>query len=183
MLDLIFFLILAGASSVADPASRGERDLAATFPRDSTEAEIRAVLEAQEEAWNRGDLEGFMTGYWESPDLVFTSGGRVQRGYATVLERYRATYGSGARMGWLSFSDLEVHALGADAAWALGSWALELESGRVAGVFTLVLERRDGAWKIVHDHTSRGPEAADAAPAADPEPRSPTPNDAREEPS
>lgn len=118
---------------------------------------IVALLEEQAAAWNRGDLEAFMDGYWDSPDLVFTSGGRVQRGWDITLERYRATYGSARQtMGRLSFTDLEVHALQPDGAWVLGRWALDRDIGQIGGVFTLVLEEMDDGWKIVHDHTSVG---------------------------
>ncbi len=123
------------------------------------EAEVRdqvlGVLRSQVQAWNQGDLDGFMDGYWRSPDLVFTSGGRVQRGWQTTLDRYRAAYGERKEtMGTLSFSDLEVHALGRGSAWVLGHWALETAEGPRGGIFTLVLRDVDGRWVIVHDHTS-----------------------------
>ncbi len=122
--------------------------------RDSVETAVRRLLEEQEEAWNDGDLEGFMRGYWDSPELVFTSGGSVHRGFGDLARRYRETYGSGAEMGRLAFSDLEVHPLGDSAAWALGAWALEHRGESLGGVFTLVLRRFSGEWRIVHDHTS-----------------------------
>ena len=91
--------------------------------RGSTKAAIADVLSTQVEAWNRGDLETFMDGYWNSPDLVFTSGGRVQRGWQTTLDRYRAAYGERTdTMGRLTFADLEVHELERESAWALTSW-------------------------------------------------------------
>lgn len=123
---------------------------------------ITAVLEDQAAAWNRGDLVAFMEGYWRSPDLVFTSGGRVQRGWQTTLDRYRATYGEApATMGRLAFRDLEVHSLSDRAAWVMGRWSLVLEGTERGGVFTLVFRQIDGEWRIVHDHTS-----ADPGPAA-----------------
>jgi ketosteroid isomerase-like protein len=120
---------------------------------------IRSVLDAQVEAWNRADLDGFMDGYWRSEDLVFTSGGHVQRGWQTTLDRYRASYGNSPEtMGRLSFSDLEIHPLADGAAWALGRWRLDYE-GRdpLGGIFSLVFRRVDGRWLIVHDHTSSDP--------------------------
>ena len=123
---------------------------------DSVEAGVRRLLEEQEESWNAGDLEGFMRGYWDSPELVFTSGGGVHRGFEALARRYRETYGTGAELGRLDFSDLEVHALGDSAAWVLGKWALEHQGERLGGVFTLVLRRFDEGWRIVHDHTSSG---------------------------
>ncbi len=124
----------------------------------SVREEILGVLREQAEAWNRGDLEGFMEGYWQSPDLVFTSGARVQRGWRTTLERYRTAYGERPEtMGRLSFSDLEVHPLGRWSAWALGRWALETVQSERGGIFTLVFQNVDGRWVIVHDHTSETP--------------------------
>jgi ketosteroid isomerase-like protein len=123
--------------------------------RGSTKAAIAGVLDTQVEAWNRGDLKAFMEGYWKSSDLVFTSGGRVQRGWQTTLDRYRAAYGERTEtMGRLMFTDLEVHELERESAWALGRWRLETDGELRGGVFSLVFRRIDGRWLIVHDHTT-----------------------------
>ncbi|HET6637178.1 MAG TPA: DUF4440 domain-containing protein [Gemmatimonadota bacterium] len=121
---------------------------------------IERVLTQQAAAWNRGDLEAFMDGYWRSPDLVFTSGARVQRGWQTTLDRYVASYGTSPEtMGRLTFSDLEIHPLGDGAAWALGRWRLDYDGGESpGGIFTLVFREIDGRWLIVHDHTSSDPD-------------------------
>src|SRR2546425_2779640 len=70
-------------------------------------AAVRAVLEAQRDAWNRGDIEGYMDGYARAPETVFVSGDNVTRGWQTVLERYKKSYNSREKMGTLTFSDLE----------------------------------------------------------------------------
>jgi len=128
---------------------------------------IRHLLERQANAWNRGDLDAFMAGYWKSPDLVFTSGGHIRRGWETTLEAYRKHYGSDkTSMGKLEFSDLEVHRLGPRAAWVLGHWKLTRASGTSGGVFTLILRRFPAGWRIVHDHTSVLPAQAPAKAAA-----------------
>jgi beta-aspartyl-peptidase (threonine type) len=121
-------------------------------------AAARAVLDAQMEAWNRGDLEGFMAGYWRSPELVFCSGATVTKGWDATLARYRKRYRSeGREMGRLRFDGIEVIPLGADAALARGAWHLTMGDGKEPhGLFTLLLRRLDGAWVIVHDHTSAG---------------------------
>jgi ketosteroid isomerase-like protein len=143
---LVLIALVALGSGCASLGAGGEADV-----RD----QVLGVLRFQVEAWNRGDLEGFMDGYWRSPDLVFTSGGRVQRGWQTTLDRYRAAYGERTEtMGTLSFSDLEIHALGRGSAWVLGRWALETAEGPRGGIFTLVLRDVEGRWVIVHDHTS-----------------------------
>lgn len=153
---VLAFLVAGGLSACAIPIGNSEGGGDWRGAGGHTAAVV-AVLDEQVAAWNRGDIEAFMDGYWQSPELIFTSGGRVQRGWRTTLERYRATYGTSREsMGTLSFYDLEVHALADDAAWALGRWALR---GRedVSGVFTLVFRRLDGDWRIVHDHTSVTP--------------------------
>jgi ketosteroid isomerase-like protein len=114
------------------------------------------VLDAQVAAWNRGDLEGFMTGYWRSPELVFCSGAAVTKGWDATLERYRKRYQSeGREMGELRFESLEVLMLGPDGAAARGEYWLRTSDGKEPhGRFTLIIRRLGGAWRIVHDHTS-----------------------------
>jgi len=121
-------------------------------------AAVRGVLDAQVEAWNRKDLEGFMAGYWRSPDLVFCSGTTVTRGWDATLARYRKRYQSeGHEMGRLRFDAVEVVPLGEDAALARGAWSLATSDGKEPhGLFTLILRRVGGGWRIVHDHTSSG---------------------------
>ena len=118
--------------------------------------QIRAVLDAQVAAWNRGDLEAFMRGYWHSPQLVFYSGGAVTKGWDETLERYRKRYQSGgAAMGKLTFSDLDIQLLSADSAWVGGRWQLEMRDGKkLGGLFTLIFRKVPNGWRIVHDHTS-----------------------------
>lgn len=116
---------------------------------------IRAVLSAQEGAWNRGDLEGFMAGYWKSDRLRFYSGGTVTSGWQATLDRYRKRYqAEGKEMGTLTFADLEVEVLAPDAATARGRWKLKLSKEDPEGLFTLILKKFPDGWKIVHDHTS-----------------------------
>lgn len=116
--------------------------------------EIRAVMSAQTAAWNAGSIEGFMQGYRNSPELVFVSGANVTRGWQPTVERYKKSYDSKAKMGVLTFSDLEIDVLSKDAAVVLGSWSLQRENDSPHGKFTLIFRRFAGGWKIVHDHTS-----------------------------
>src|SRR6266404_2422102 len=115
---------------------------------------INNVLSAQQAAWNRGDVDAFLVGYWRSPELTFSGSSGVSRGWDGVLERYKKSYPNHAAMGQLEFSDLEVRFLGPDAALVLGQWHLKRESGDIGGVFTLVWQRFPDGWKIIHDHTS-----------------------------
>jgi uncharacterized protein (TIGR02246 family) len=118
------------------------------------DAAVRAVLDAQREAWNRGDIEGYMDGYKRSADTVFVSGDSVTHGWQTVLDRYQKNYNSREKMGTLTFSDLEITPLGKDAAVVIGSWRLQRANDEPHGRFTLIFRKTRQGWKIVHDHTS-----------------------------
>lgn len=118
------------------------------------ETAIRKVLEAQAAAWNRGDLEAFMEGYWRSEKLTFISGTEVTRGWQKTLDNYRKSYDSKAKMGFLRFSDLEFTVLSKDAAVVLGSWELKREKDNPKGKFTLTFRKFREGWRIVMDHTS-----------------------------
>jgi ketosteroid isomerase-like protein len=132
-------------------------------------AAVTTVLTDQEAAWNRGDLEAFMAGYWKSPSLVFTSGSQIRRGWQETFDKYRARYGGKPEtMGHLSFEILDIQPLGADGVVVLGRWLLTATPNAGSGVFSVVLARRSDGWRVVHDHTSLDP-----APAPAPEPNAP----------
>jgi uncharacterized protein (TIGR02246 family) len=120
-------------------------------------AEIQSVLSAQQDAWNRGDIDGFMNGYARSASTVFVSEDEVRRGWEIVRDRYRAKYSDHAKMGTLSFSEIEVTMLSPDAAVVLGRWKLKRANDEPHGRFTLIFKRLPEGWRIVHDHTSAGP--------------------------
>ena len=118
---------------------------------------IEAVLHRQQSAWNRGDIETFMAeGYWRSAELSFYSGGRVSKGFDSVLAGYIRRYREGgAETGQLEFSELDIDVLSADAAVVRGRWDVDFAAKTdVGGLFTLIFRKTDGAWRIVHDHTS-----------------------------
>jgi ketosteroid isomerase-like protein len=116
---------------------------------------IRQVLDDQVVAWNKGDLRGFMDGYWQSPDLSFYSGQEKTKGWQATLDRYRKKYqAEGREMGKLSFSEIEIDMLGPEHALVKGRWQLVLKKDMPKGLFTLVMKKMQPGWRIVHDHTS-----------------------------
>jgi len=116
---------------------------------------IQKVLDDQVAAWNKGDLEGFMAGYWKSDDLTFFSGKDITKGWKATLERYRKRYQSeGKEMGKLAFRDLQIEVLGPDSAFVRGRWQLEMKKEKLGGLFTLIFKKLPEGWRIVHDHTS-----------------------------
>ena len=129
---------------------------AAQTSKQIAQSAIERVLRMQQDAWNHRDLERFMAGYWNSPDLTFFSGVTESKGWQATLDRYRATYASpGREMGQLDFSDLRIEVLGADAGFVRGVWQLTMPDGKTPhGRFTLILRKFPDGWKIIHDHTS-----------------------------
>jgi beta-aspartyl-peptidase (threonine type) len=135
-------IFLVGETRNISAASRAEKD-------------IRDVLDRQVQAWNHRDLEGFMRGYWRSPDLTFYSGGTTVSGWEETLARYRNRYqGAGNEMGTLEFLDLKIELLGSRAAFVRGRFHLKMSSSEPSGIFTLTFRKFADGWKIIHDHTS-----------------------------
>ncbi len=119
------------------------------------EASVRSVLEAQRVAWNRGDIEAFLSGYEQSEALVFTSGANIRRGFDETRSKFRAKYGDDpSTMGTLDFELIDVRGVGKDGAVVLGHWALTETPQVGEGIFSVILERQEGTWRIIHDHTS-----------------------------
>jgi len=117
-------------------------------------SEIRAVLRAQQDAWNRGDIDSFMNGYARAETTVFVSGDEVTRGWQTVRDRYLKKYNDLAKMCTLKLSDLEIEHLGPDSAVALWRWELKRARDNPHGRFTLIFRKTPDGWRIVNDHTS-----------------------------
>jgi len=141
---LAIMVILAGDSCIAQSQK--------TTPNDQTL--LLGILSAQQKAWNDGNVEEFMKGYWHSEELTFSGSNGVSRGFEAVRERYHRNYPDRQTMGRLDFSGLEFHFFGKDGALVLGRWHLTREKGDIGGVFSLVFQRFPEGWKIIHDHTS-----------------------------
>ena len=121
---------------------------------DKDKAAIRKVMDDQAAAWNRGDIEGFMEGYWKSDQLLFISTTGQTRGWTPTLDRYKKSYDTRAKMGTLTFSDLEITFLSKKSASVAGSWSLALDGYNPHGKFTLIFRKFKEGWRIVQDHTS-----------------------------
>ncbi len=140
-------LVLAAALSLAFSLGAQPADV---------EGAVRAVLEAQQQAWNRGDVEGFMSGYEASDSTTFV-GATITRGYQQVLDGYHRRYPTKEKMGQLAFSEVEVKPLGTEYASVIGKWHLTRPAGAggdIGGIFTLLFRKTPGGWKIILDHTS-----------------------------
>ena len=118
--------------------------------------QVRQVIAQQQDAWNRGDLEAFMSGYWNSPELTFFSGAHESKGWQAALDRYKKSYQSpGHEMGKLEFANLRIEMLGSDAAFVRGEFHLTMSDGKTPhGLFTLIFKKFPNGWKIVHDQSA-----------------------------
>lgn len=121
---------------------------------ESPETIIRQILGKQTAAWNRGDLEAFMQGYWKNDSLLFVGKNGPTYGYNTTLQNYRKSYPDNATMGQLKFTLLQIRALSSDTWFVLGKWALTRTAGNVSGHYTLLFKKINGQWVIIADHSS-----------------------------
>lgn len=126
----------------------------AAFSQKGEEAAIRRLLTLQTEAWNRGNIEGFMQTYWKSDSLMFIGSKGVVSGWQQTLDNYKKGYPDTAAMGKLFFDILEVKPLSKDYAFVVGKWMLKRSIGDVSGHYTLLLRKIRGQWVIVADHSS-----------------------------
>lgn len=122
------------------------------FAGDDEQA-IRGVMANQEAAWNRGDLKGFMTAYWNSPDLAFVGSAGLRKGWQTTLEHFEKSYPDKSAMGKLTFDFIQIET-NINEAFVLGTYSLQREKDTPFGYFTLYWRKINGDWKIVVDHSS-----------------------------
>lgn len=150
--SFVIGLCLVAASACAVNVNVNDTQLIGST--ETEEDRILQVLMTQQEAWNAGDIDGFMQGYWVSPDLRFASGGTITKGWQATRDRYHTNYSDRSLMGELTFGEFDVVLLGSDAAVLHGAWALQREADRPSGLFTLIFRNIDDEWKIVSDTTT-----------------------------
>ena len=137
----IFFVISLFISSVVSAQS-------------SDEAAIRQLLEQQTAAWNKGDLNEFMKGYWQNDSLMFIGKSGISYGWTNTLNNYKKGYPDTAAMGKLTFNLVLLKPLSPEFFHVVGKWNLERTIGNLSGHFTLLFRKIDGQWWIISDHSS-----------------------------
>jgi hypothetical protein len=128
--------------------------VSAGFSQSADEKTILGILDRQTQAWNRGDLETFMKGYWENDSLMYIGKGGVTYGYNATLNSYKKNYGDTARLGKLNFQILHVKNMGPGYYFVVGKWFLKRSVGDVGGHYTLIFKKIKGEWVIISDHSS-----------------------------
>lgn len=144
LLPILFVLLVNGLAAQSKPAR----------PAGGDEAAILSLLDKQNAAWNRGDLEEFMRGYWESDSLMFVGKSGVTYGWTNTLNNYKKGYPDTAAMGKLTFTNIKVKRLSKKYYFIVGKWYLKRSIGDVSGHYNLLMEKINGRWVIVADHSS-----------------------------
>ena len=137
----IFIFFLASSALLSQAQSADEKS-------------IREILSDQTEAWNKGNLEDFMAGYWESDSLLFIGKSGVNNGWQKTLENYQKGYPDTTAMGKLNFDLVELRQLSPEYFFVVGKWHLQRSIGNIGGHFSLLFNKINGKWKIVADHSS-----------------------------
>jgi len=124
------------------------------FAQDKNARAILKLLDTQTAAWNKGDLQGFMKGYWENDSLRFIGKSGITYGWNNTLANYKRGYPDTAAMGKLQFTILVVKKLSPRYYEVVGKWYLKRSIGDASGHYTLLLRKIKGSWVIVSDHSS-----------------------------
>lgn len=141
MKTILPFLLLLCISSCKTTQPTATDDVAA----------IRSILNQQQKAWSENDLEGFMSGYWQSNELTYFSRGKITKGWQTTLANYKRNYPSKKETGELNFEIANISKINEDAYWVMGSYFLTREAGDANGTFMIIFKRINGEWKIIGD--------------------------------
>ncbi|GAB4334588.1 MAG: hypothetical protein OHK0038_11820 [Flammeovirgaceae bacterium] len=140
----LFCLIILGTSTKKIHAQQSDKDI----------VEIQKVLEKQQEAWNDGNLEKFMKGYYQSENLKFIGKSGVTYGWEATLARYKKAYPDKKAMGKLTFEIISIEKIEKKSVFVIGKWTLKKDDGEVTGHFSLLWKKIKGEWLIVADHSS-----------------------------
>ncbi len=124
------------------------------FAQNNDKSEILSVLENQRIAWNNGNLQQYMMGYWQSDSLLFVGKRGPQYGWQKTFDNYKKSYPDKSAMGKLTFNILKVDVYTSDYAFVLGEWILDREKDQPRGYFTLQMKKINGQWKVIADHSS-----------------------------
>ncbi len=124
------------------------------FAQRKTEKQIISILKIQDEAWNKGDINGFMETYLKSDSLMFIGKSGVTYGWQNTLNNYKKGYPDTTAMGKLNFTLIDIKKLSRKYYHVVGKWHLTRSIGDLQGHFTLLMQKIKGKWYIIADHSS-----------------------------
>lgn len=152
---LVAFLAVLGVSCAPPPEAPPPVDLAAE------QAAVAAVLDQFDQMWVNEDLDLLSRIFAHDPDMVNfgTDAAEIWVGYDALRASMVAQFEAYSNTQVTTHDRvIRVHGDGA-VAWFSQLWDVQVETGGEAVVLegmrcTGVLEKRDGAWLLVHIHAS-----------------------------
>ncbi len=115
---------------------------------------IQKILSNQITAWNKGDLNSFMEGYWQNDSLVFIGKKGITYGFNKTLDNYKKNYPDKSHMGQLQSDIISMKPIDNSHYFIIGKWHLTRSVGDLEGHFTLLFKKINGIWNIIADHSS-----------------------------
>ena len=147
----ICWLALLGCTK---PVSNSAKEALTAKAKKQELTAIARVLQTQQEAWNRADIDAYMQGYWQSDSLTFVGKSGLTYGWNKTLSNYRKSFPDAAAMGRLNFTILKTELLSPAQAYTIGKWHVTRSGGNIQGHFTLLWKKLNGNWVIVSDHST-----------------------------
>ena len=122
-----------------------------TSTEEQDKKEILAIMDAQQIAWSKHDLEGFMKGYWKSDSLKFYGSNGITYGWDKTLANYKKGYPTPDHSGTLKFKINDITKIETASYYVMGAYHLTRKVGDANGVFMIIFKKIKGQWKIVAD--------------------------------
>ncbi|MCH2198086.1 MAG: nuclear transport factor 2 family protein [Flavobacteriales bacterium] len=150
----LLVVALISCTAIGADQANAESVVPSVTTKEDVITSIKATMQAQEEAWNQGDLDAFMDGYWESDSLMFIGSRGLNYGWQTTLDNYKKSYPNPEAMGKLKFTNLYMDLVDENSALVIGQWQLFRTQDTLQGHYSLTWTMKNGEWVIIADHSS-----------------------------
>lgn len=151
---VILISFISSCSNAPEDTADSSNRVADEVVNSEAESAIRELMDQQVDSWNSGDIEGYMSAYWQNERLTFIGSRGLTYGWKLTLDNYKKAYPDQSAMGELDFSIMEMKPLGEDHFYTIGMWQLNREKDTLAGWFDLLWEKKAEGWRIISDHSS-----------------------------
>jgi ketosteroid isomerase-like protein len=126
------------------------------FTATRQQLDVVKIILAQQDAWNKGDLDAYLSHYKNAPDTQAVLATLV-RGFDNIRSAYRLNFPNKDTMGAIEDSEVEVRALGDNFALATGKYQLSRSrksGGDISGTFTELFEKTPAGWQIIFSQST-----------------------------
>ncbi|WP_051189357.1 YybH family protein [Daejeonella oryzae] len=125
------------------------------FSQDKSISEVKTALEGQISAWNKGNLEGAMSFYWNSDKLLWISKSGTDKGYQPVFESFLSDFKDRSQMGKFTYEPLHIESLSDEIVYYVYRWKIELGDKKLmGGISSQIWRKPDNKWVITSEHAS-----------------------------